>query len=56
MLLGPYLYQDGPFTLRDDRDGAALMLRPTTTDDGTPTYEAANEVDEDLWTRLAPLH
>jgi hypothetical protein len=55
VLLGPYAYQDGPFTLRDERDGAALMLRPTTTDDGTPTYEAANEVDEDLWARLAPL-
>lgn len=55
VLLGPYAYQDGPFTLRDERDGAALMLRPTTTDDGTPTYQAANEVDEDLWARLAPL-
>ena len=55
LLLGPYRFQDGPFVLTDDRDDAALQLRPVTTDAGTPTYRAANEVDEDLWTRMAPL-
>jgi len=55
LLLGPYRFQDGPFVLTDDREDAALQLRPATTDAGTPTYRAANEVDEDLWTRMAPL-
>ncbi len=55
LLLGPYRFQDGPFVLTDDREDAALQLRPVTTDAGTPTYRAANEVDEDLWTRMAPL-
>jgi hypothetical protein len=56
VLLGPYRFQDGPFTLRDDGEDAVLQLRPVTTDDGVPTYAAANEVDEALWSRLAPLH
>lgn len=55
LLLGPYRFQDGPFTLRDDREDAALQLRPVTAEDGTPSYRAANDVDEDLWTRLAPI-
>lgn len=55
VLLGPYRFQDGPFTLRDEREDAVLQLRPVRTDAGVPTYRAANEVDEDLWTRLAPL-
>jgi hypothetical protein len=56
VLLGPYRFQDGPFTLRDDGEDAVLQLRPVTTDAGVPTYAAANEVDEALWSRLAPLH
>ena len=55
VLIGPYRFQDGAFLLSDDRDGVRLQLRPTTTDDGVPTYRAANEVDEDLWERLAPV-
>ncbi|MDZ7707492.1 MAG: hypothetical protein U5J97_06275 [Trueperaceae bacterium] len=55
LLLGPYRFQDGPFILSDDREDAVLQLRPVTTDAGTPTYRAANEVDEDLWTRMAPV-
>jgi hypothetical protein len=55
VLLGPYRFQDGPFTLRDEREDAVLQLRPVRTDAGVPTYRAANEVDEELWTRLAPL-
>ena len=55
VLLGPYRFQDGAFTLRDEREDAVLQLRPVRTDAGVPTYRAANEVDEDLWTRLAPL-
>ena len=55
VLIGPYRFQDGALLLSDDRDGARLQLRPTTTDAGLPTYRAANEVDEDLWERLAPV-
>jgi hypothetical protein len=55
ILLGPYRFEDGPFTLRDERGEALLQLRATRTDAGVPTYRAANEVDEELWTRLAPL-
>jgi hypothetical protein len=55
VLLGPYRYTDGPLTLRDEREDAALQLRPATTAEGVPTYRAANEVDEELWSRLAPL-
>lgn len=55
LLLGPYRFQNGPFVLTDDREDAALQLRPAVTDGGTPTYRAANEVDEDLWTRMAPV-
>ena len=55
VLLGPYRFQDGPFTLRDEREDAVLQLRPVRTDADVPTYRAANEVDEGLWTRLAPL-
>lgn len=54
LLIGPYLYQDGPFTLRDERADSALQLRPVTADDGTTGYRAANEVDPDLWARVAP--
>jgi hypothetical protein len=55
VLLGPYRFQDGPFTLSDEREDAVLQLRPARTEEGVPTYRAANEVDEDLWARLAPL-
>jgi hypothetical protein len=55
LLLGPYRFQDGPFTLSDEREDAALQVRPVIAEDGTPSYRAANEVDEDLWLRLAPI-
>ena len=55
VLIGPYRFQDGAFLLSDDREGSRLQLRPATTADGVPTYRAANEVDEDLWERLAPV-
>lgn len=55
LLLGPYRYQQGLFTLSDDRADAALQLRPVAAEDGTPGYRAANEVDPDLWARVAPL-
>jgi hypothetical protein len=55
LLLGPYRFRDGPFTLSDEREDAALQLRPVTAEDGTPAYRAANQVDEDLWQRLAPI-
>lgn len=55
LLLGPYRFQDGLFTLSDEREDAVLQLRPVTAADGAPSYRAANEVDEDLWTRLDPI-
>ena len=55
LLLGPYRFQDGPFTLSDEREDAALQVRPVIAEDGTPSYRAANEVDEDLWIRLDPI-
>lgn len=55
LLLGPYQYQDGAFTLRDERADSALQLRPVTSADGDTGYRAANEVDPDLWSRVAPL-
>jgi len=55
LLLGPYRFQDGPFTLSDDREGSVLQLRPVVAEDGSASYRAANEVDEDLWARVEPL-
>lgn len=55
LLLGPYRYQQGLFTLSDEREDAALQLRPVVSEDGTPGYRAANDVDPDLWARVAPL-
>ncbi|MDZ7800495.1 MAG: hypothetical protein U5K81_06845 [Trueperaceae bacterium] len=55
LLLGPYLFQDGAFTLRDERSDAVLQLRPVEAEDGTPGYRAANTIDDDLWARVAPL-
>lgn len=55
LLIGPYRFQDGPFTLSDDREDAVLQLRPVTAEDGTPSYRAANDVDADLLERLEPV-
>lgn len=55
LLIGPYHFQDGPFALRDDRETAVLQLRPVVTEDGTFTYRAANEVDDDLWESMESI-
>lgn len=52
LLLPPYVYVDGPITLRADADGAPLQLTPDVADDGTVNgYDATTELDDDMLPR-----
>ena len=54
VLVGPYEFQDGLFTLRGPAEGALLELVPVETDAGTD-YAAASEVSAELAARLGPF-
>ena len=54
VLLGPYLFQNGPFELSDDRDASSLQIDPIEREDGSVSYRAANEVDDSLWEQIEP--
>lgn len=54
VLVGPYRFADGPFTLRAPAEGALLELVPAEGDAGTD-YAAASEVSPELAARLEPF-
>lgn len=54
LLLGPYRYQDGPFTLSSDEEGAVLALLWSVVDE-VGGYDASTDVPEELQDRFAPL-
>lgn len=54
VLLGPYMFQNGPFTLSDDRSDSALQIDPVEREDGSVSYRAANEVNDALWEQIKP--
>jgi hypothetical protein len=54
VLFGPYVFQNGPFTLSDDRSDSALQIDPVEREDGSVSYRAANEVDDALWEQIKP--
>ena len=51
LLVGPYVFEDGPFILRSNLEGSLLEL--TSVDlDGVPTFDAATEVNPESLARL----
>ncbi len=57
LLIGPYTFRDGLFTLRSPDAGALLELVPVepTEPDGAAAYRAASVVAEETLARFAPL-
>ena len=54
LLVGPYRYEDGLFTLSSDEPGALLALTWSVVDD-VGGYDASTDIPEGLLTRFAPL-
>lgn len=53
LLVAPYRYQDGPFTLRSDVAGTHLQLTPIVSDAGAViAYDASTELDADALARV----
>ena len=54
LLVGPYRYEDGLFTLSSDEPGALLALTWSVVD-GVGGYDASTDIPQDLLTRFSPL-
>lgn len=54
LLVGPYAYTDGMFTLSSDREGALLALVWSEVD-GVGGYDATTDIPDDYRERFAPL-
>ncbi len=53
VLLPPYLYREGPLTMRADADGGPLQLTPDLDEEGTLLgYDATTDLDDDVAARL----
>lgn len=53
LLVAPYEYRDGPFTLRSNTPGDLLQVVWYDEADGSTTFEASSQVDPDLYNSLA---
>lgn len=53
LLVAPYEYRDGPFTLRSNTPGDLLQVIWYYEADGSTSFEASSQVDPDLYNSLA---
>ena len=54
LLVSPYAFQNGPFTLQQEAAGSLLELRQDTLPDGSRAYNPTTEVEADLLQALGP--